>query len=92
MKVHLKICITHLKNLYPFCVAHGYFLEDSRLQDAIEAKDLTFFETESKGGAPCRNKVLTKQIVARTGIPVIDGIDMIPARAPSTKSIVNELG
>ncbi|MDR1890920.1 MAG: D-alanine--D-alanine ligase [Puniceicoccales bacterium] len=75
-----------------FPVAHGEFMEDGRLQAAMEAKDLTFIGSDSKASALCMNKFLTKQIVASEGIPVIDGVKFIPTSAPLDSSIVGELG
>jgi D-alanine-D-alanine ligase-like ATP-grasp enzyme len=43
-----------------FPVSHEKFIQDGQLQAAMEAKDLTFIESDSKASALCMNKFPTK--------------------------------
>lgn len=80
------------KDAIIFPIAHGEFMEDGGLQAAMEAEGLTFVGSNSKASALCMDKFLTKEIVSKAGIPIVDGVSFMLTSAPSADLIINTLG
>jgi D-alanine-D-alanine ligase len=80
------------KHTVIFPVLHGKFMEDGGLQAALEAAGLAFVGSDSKASKLCMDKSLTKQVVAKAGIPVVEGIKFTMSNVQSADSIVSSLG
>jgi D-alanine-D-alanine ligase len=70
----------------------GAFGEDGQLQSLMEKAGLTFVGSSSEASRIGMDKQLTKQIVSKSGVPVIDGIKFSKNAVPHPDEIVERFG
>jgi D-alanine-D-alanine ligase len=75
-----------------FSALHGGFGEDGGMQRALEAAGVGYAGCGPESCALTIDKTRTKQVVARAGVRVADGIQFSAGRKPAVDDIVAQLG
>jgi D-alanine-D-alanine ligase len=89
---YLPSHVQKAKNSIIFPLTLGEFGEDGGLQTLLEEAGLTFVGSDSKTSALCMDKFLSKQVVSREGILVIDGIKFSRNNLPSVDAVASSMG
>ena len=75
-----------------FPVIHGDYGEDGQIQTALEARGISFAGCDAAASRLCIDKVATKQLMRRVGVPAIPEFVFAGKAKPSADKLIAELG
>jgi D-alanine-D-alanine ligase len=75
-----------------FPVIHGDYGEDGQIQIALEARGISFAGCDAAASRLCIDKVATKQLMRRVGVPAIPEFVFAGKAKPSADKLIAELG
>ena len=75
-----------------FPVIHGDYGEDGQIQAELEARGVSFAGCAAAASRVCIDKVATKQLMRRAGVPAIPEFVFAGKAKPSADKLIDELG